>query len=223
MKLVIISDTHEQQELIQVPDGDVLIHCGDWTNRGYSFAMEKFLDWFAAQPHQHKMFIAGNHEISLDGRNKKAALEMLCEYTDKDSNLHYLENSSVILDGIKFYGSPATPFFCNWAFNFQRGKDIAIEWAKIPDDVNVLITHGTSYGILDMVVDDYSNQGRDLHQGCEELAKRIANLKQLKLHCGGHLHTDGGKTVNINGVHYVNASICTEAYKPTNKPVVIEI
>jgi predicted phosphodiesterase len=223
MKLVVISDTHDMHSKISVPDGDTLIHCGDWTNRGDPFAIEKFLDWFSSQPHKKKMFIAGNHELSLDGLRSKAVLSFIKEYTDKDSNLHFLHNSSVVIDGLNFYGSPATPFFCNWAFNFHRGKDIAAEWKKIPDNVNVLITHGPSYGILDLVKDNISNKGRDLHQGCEELAKRIKELKELKLHCCGHLHTDGGKYQKVNGITYVNAAICTENYQPTNLPVEIEI
>jgi len=224
VKLVIISDTHEQHEHVQVPEGDVLIHCGDWTHRGDPVAIEKFLNWFSAQPHKHKVFIAGNHELSLEGRSKDAAFEFIkSEYTDKNSNLHFLHNSSVVIEGLNFYGSPATPFFCNWAFNFQRGKDIAIEWKKIPDNVNVLITHGPSYGILDMVEDNSSNRGRDLHQGCKDLAERISFLRELELHCCGHLHTDGGKYQKVLGVTYVNAAVCTERYQPTNLPVEIEI
>lgn len=223
MKCVIISDTHEKHAKINLPEGDTLIHCGDWTNRGDSFAIEKFLDWFSSQPHKNKIFIAGNHELTLESRVKNLAFSLIKEYTDKDSNLHFLHNSSVVIDGLNFYGSPSTPYFCGWAFNFHRGKDIAAEWKKIPDNVNVLITHGPSYGILDLVEDTVSNKGRDLHQGCKDLAERISFLRDLELHCCGHLHTDGGKYQKVKGVTYVNAAICTESYQPTNLPVEIEI
>lgn len=223
LKIVAISDTHELHNQVKVPAGDVLVHSGDWTNRGDMLAVKKFLDWFSGHPHQHKVFIAGNHELSLDSAGKHSILKVIQEYTDNDKNLHYLQNSGVNIEGLNFYGSPATPFFCNWAFNFQRGKDIAAEWAKIPDNTNVLITHGPSYGTLDLVEDTASNVGRDLHQGCEDLAKKIKDLKELKLHCCGHLHTDGGKQVTINGVTFVNGAICTEQYKPTNSPVIVEL
>jgi len=223
VKLVIISDTHTMHHHVKVPEGDVLVHCGDWTNRGELHSIASFLDWFALQPHKHKVFIAGNHELSLEGYARKESLKLIHSYTNTIDNFHYLENSSVVIEGLNFYGSPATPWFCNWAFNFQRGKDIAAEWKKIPDNVNVLITHGPSYGILDMVQDSGSNKGRDLHQGCKDLAERISFLRELELHCCGHLHTDGGKYQKVLGVTYVNAAVCTERYQPTNLPVEIEI
>jgi len=220
MKLVAISDTHQKHGFIQVPDGDVLIHCGDWTNQGTLESITNFLDWFTQLPHQHKIFIAGNHELTLDSPNKKAR-KLLNKYIGDD--VHYLYNSEVIIDDVKFYGSPSTPFFYNWAFNFHRGKDIAAEWAKIPDDVNVLITHGPPYGILDLVENNIANMGRDLHQGCKDLSDRISQLKQLRVHVFGHLHTDGGKSAEVDGVIYGNAAICTERYLPYNKPIVIEL
>jgi predicted phosphodiesterase len=219
LKIVAISDTHSYHRQVNVPDGDLLIHCGDISHRGELDIIKDFSLWLKDLPHKNKIVIFGNHEVGMrHGSKRLDAIEMIT-----DAEAYYLENSSVIIDGLKFYGSPATPRFYDWEWNFNRGKDIAIEWAKIPDDVNVLITHGTSHGILDMVQDIPSNYGRDLHQGCEELAKRIKDLKDLKFHVGGHLHTDGGKSVNINGVIYANAAICTENYNPTNKPIVVEI
>jgi predicted phosphodiesterase len=223
MKLSIISDTHELHHNVKVPEGDILIHCGDWTNRGEAPAFDRFLTWFAGQPHKHKVFIAGNHELTLEGDSRESALNVIKEYTNKHSNLHFLENSSINIEGLNFYGTPTTPYYFGWAFNFQRGKDIAAEWKKIPDNVNVLITHGPSYGILDLVENSVANIGRDLHQGCQDLADRISNLKELKLHCCGHLHTDGGKKVEVNNIIYVNAAICTERYQPINNPVVVDL
>jgi len=219
MKLVIISDTHSFHRKINVPDGDILIHCGDITNRGELSIMKDFSNWLKELPHKNKIVVFGNHEVGMSkGPKRLDAVGMITE-----ADAYYLENSEIIIDGVKFYGSPATPRFYDWEWNYNRGKDIAREWAKIPNDVDVLITHGQSYGILDLVQNTLSNAGRDLHQGCEDLAAKIAELKQLKLYCGGHLHTDGGKSENVNGVIYVNASICTEQYYPINKPVVVEI
>ena len=218
MKLVIISDTHSFHRKINVPDGDTLIHCGDITNKGELSLIKDFSSWLKELPHKNKIVIFGNHEIGMRFGDKRLdAIEMITEAA------FYLENSSIVIDGIKFYGSPATPHFYDWEWNYNRGKDIAAEWKKIPDNVNVLITHGPSYGILDLVEDSGANKGRDLHQGCKDLAERISFLKELKLHCFGHLHTDGGKSANVNGIHYVNAACCTESYNPTNPPVVIDL
>jgi len=221
MKIIAISDTHEMHSSVQVPDGDILIHCGDWTNRGEIPAIHKFLEWFVAQPHQHKVFIPGNHELGLVGEGRDRAFRLIGQYVSKD--VHFLLNTSVTIEGLKFYGSPATPYFFGWAWNYQRGKDIAIEWEKIPNDVNVLITHGPPYGILDMVENTISNIGRDLHQGCHDLKNRISNLKDLKIHLFGHLHTDGGKQAEVNGVIHANCAICTERYKPYNPPIIIDL
>jgi len=220
MRIVAISDTHQQHNQITVPDGDILVHAGDWTNQGTLSAMRQFLEWFSAQPHPLKVFIPGNHEITLEAVNKKSAFDLIGEYTN--DKMHFLLNSSANIAGLRWFGAPSTPFYGGWAFNFQRGPDIAAEWAKIPDDVEVLITHGPPYGIQDLVEDNWENVGRDLHQGCEDLRARIKSLKNLKLHIYGHLHFGYGIQV-IDNIQFVNAAICTEKYQPTNKPIVIDL
>lgn len=222
MKLVVISDTHERhRELTNIPDGDVLIHCGDWTNKGSLVQIQGFLAWFTDQPHQHKIFIPGNHELSLDKNEASYGYAHTIVNDFTGANTHYLLDSSVTIDGVKFYGSPTTPWFYNWAFNVTRGDAIAKEWAKIPDDTNVLITHGPPYRILDMTEEDFSN--RDLNQGCKDLLKRLQDLNELKAHVFGHLHTDGGKQEKIGPTVFANAAMCDEKYHITRKPVEIEI
>src|SRR5574339_46789 len=151
-RIVAISDTHQLHEQVTLPAGDILVHCGDFTNRGTEGALKSFLTWFSSQPHEYKVFIPGNHEVGLDrgpGRQKK--LEIIKSFTDKDSKLVYLENSSAEVNGLKFYGSPVTPWFFDWAWNVHRGMAIASVWENIPDDTQVLLTHGPAYGILDLV------------------------------------------------------------------------
>lgn len=220
-KIVAISDTHQLHEHVTVPEGDVLVHCGDFTNRGTDAAFESFLTWFTAHPHEYKVFISGNHEEGLDkGATRPLKLNLIQRYLDKYPNLTYLENSSVIINGMKFYGSPITPFFFDWAWNVHRGPAIAGFWKDIPDDVQVLITHGPAYGILDLVEDITA---RDPHQGCADLLERVNNLKDLKLHLSGHLHHQGGQQTVVNGRIHANAAICNDRYKPVNKPIVVEI
>lgn len=212
-KLVIISDTHEKHDKIVLPEGDVLIHCGDFTFQGVSWKVEQFATWMKAQDFKHKICIAGNHELSFGNavKHRWQVIKMI-----EDAGITYLQDSSTEIDGIKFYGSPWTPFFFNWQFNLPRGEPLANKWKEIPEDTNVLITHGPPWGILDQTSDNGS-------QGCEELAIRVKQLSNLKLHCFGHLHQDGGKTVEIDGVKFVNAAICTDGYLPINPPQVIEL
>lgn len=220
-KIVAISDTHQLHSQVVVPDGDILVHCGDFTNRGTEAAFESFLTWFVNHPHEYKVFIPGNHEEGLDkGPGRLKRLEMINKFVDENFNLTYLENSSAIVNGLKFYGSPVTPWFFDWAWNTHRGPAIASVWENIPDDVQVLITHGPAYGILDLVKDA---QGRDTHQGCEDLLARINNLKDLKLHLSGHLHLQGGQQTIVNGRIHVNAAICDDAYHTVHAPVIVEI
>lgn len=135
-------------------------------------------------------------------------------------NMHYLEDSGVELDGVKFWGSPVQPEFYDWSFNRQRGAQIAAHWALIPDDTQVLITHGPAYGHLDAVV------RRDglIPQGCEQLRKTIDHrLKNLQAHIFGHLHYQGGQRYEKDRVIYVNAALVDERYAMTRDPQVIEI
>lgn len=219
MKILCISDTHCRHRYVEMPDLsdiDVLVHSGDITGRGELDTLKDFAEWFSAFPVKHKICIFGNHEVGFQhGKKRPKALKIL-----KDNDINYLENSSIVIDNLKFYGSPVTPFFYNWEWNYNRGKQIAEQWAKIPNDVNILVTHGPPHGILDLVT---NSQGRDPHQGCEELAKRLPEFINLKCHIFGHLHFNGGKQEQINGVQYVNAAMLNDSYLLVNKPQIIEI
>lgn len=222
MKIVVISDTHEQEERVNLPEGDILIHSGDWTYKGAIPAMEKFLTWFSNQSHTYKIFIAGNHELGLDaGPAREAKQELIKSFCDKNSNLFYLEESGINIDGINYYGSPTTPWFHSWAFNVSRGPEIAKKWALIQEDTNVLITHGPPYGILDFVENEC---GEYEHKGCEELRKKVDSMqKHLKLHIFGHLHLKGCTKMELNDTIFANAAICDEDYNVRRTPLVIEI
>lgn len=210
MKIVCISDTHEQEDQLNLPEGDVLVHAGDITYRGDIGPLSKFRYWLKAQPFKHKIVISGNHDFCFQNRNHDIAVKLV-----EEAGAIYLQDSGVVIDGVSFWGSPWQPWFHNWAFNLMRGKSIAAKWALIPDDTQVLITHGPMKNILDKV------PGGD-NVGCEELAARINNLKELRAHICGHIHYGYG-LMEIANIQFVNAASCTEAYKPTNPPIVIEL
>jgi Icc-related predicted phosphoesterase len=217
LRIVAISDTHRQHRKLEIPDGDVLVHCGDITMNGELSTIEDFSDWLSGLPHKNKLIISGNHDWCFQREHqKKQAVDLI------NKSATYLQDSSVVIDGIKFYGSPWQPRFHNWAFNLSRGEDIAKVWRTIPDDVNVVLTHGPVYGILDeaprysFAVEGYENVG------CQDLFERVLELPNLKLHCAGHIHSAYGHKIE-HGINFVNASSCNEQYQAVNKPIVIDI
>ena len=216
MKLVCISDTHGKHRQLDLPPGDVLIHAGDWTG-GQDIAFvetEDFLSWFEDQPHEHKILIAGNHEVTVE-RQYKFFTELLESYP----SITYLHNSETVINGIKFYGSPYSNEFYNWAFMEHEFKLQDI-WDMIPDDTNVLITHGPAYGCNDRV---NNHHGADPHVGSQSLHYRKLELgNSLKAHISGHIHEAYGITTT-GDILNICASILNEHYKLVNKPIVVDI
>jgi len=208
MKIVIISDTHTHLNP-HLPLGDILVHAGDFTSTGTPAQVNQFLQWFSAQPHRHKIFIAGNHDRLFEDAPEQAA-QLLAEYP----NLIYLQDSAIQVEGINFWGSPWQPEFNDWAFNLRRGGPRLREaWNRIPIDTDVLITHGPPHGILDQV------RGGP-HLGCEELKIRLAAVKP-KVHVFGHIHDGFGVAWDESRL-YLNASQLNEEYRPVNRPIEVE-
>jgi Icc-related predicted phosphoesterase len=205
-----ISDTHEQEEDLVLPEADILFHCGDITYRGKPRAIANFANWLKAQPHRYKVVIFGNHDLCGENEDREVCLDML-----REAGAIYLENSAVEIEGVKIYGSPVQPWFYDWAFNVRRGPEIAAVWARIPDDTQVLLTHGPPYDILD-------ETKRGDKPGCEDLLRRIWQLKQLRIHAFGHIH-EGYGVLEKNGVKFINAAVCNAQYAPVNPPIVVEI
>ena len=207
MKLVCCSDTHNRHRLYTTPPGDVLIFAGDMMTDGYRpHEVRDFNEWLGDQPQTRKVVIAGNHdrlfESSIRGQ------ELL-------TNATYLENSGTTIDGVTFWGSPAQPEFYNWAFNYARGEEIDRIWKRIPCNIDVLITHGPPFGILDWT----KPGGASL--GCQDLKIKVSEIKP-KLHVFGHIHGGYGE-YNGGTTHFVNASLLNEAYQPVNQPIVVDL
>ena len=209
-RIVCLSDTHNCHEQIAVPDGDILIHAGDATIRGTIEEIVFFNEWFANLPHPHKILVAGNHDWLFETSNHLAR-------TLLDSSIHYLQDSAVEIENLKIYGSPWQPRFFDWAFNLMRGTELAKKWKLIPNDIDVLITHGPPHGILDEVINKYSTE----NTGCEELRQRVEAIRP-KLHVFGHIHCCYGTAEKFN-VTFVNASNCDENYMPENPPSLVQL
>jgi len=210
MKLCIISDTHMQHKHIGINkyEADVLIHCGDISGRGSVGAITEFLSWFKElDQFKHKIFIAGNHDWLFE-KNNSLARELVPD------NVIYLEDEEVIIDGVKFYGTPVQKIFCNWAFNRTEDK-MNEHWKAIPDDIDVLITHSPPYLILD-------NVPRSGGQGSPSLYKEVVERIKPKIHCFGHIHEGYGMKV-IEDTKFINASNLDGSYHAVNDPFIVEI
>ena len=197
MKILHLSDTHgAHRRLCNLPDADVVVHSGDFTMTGSEAEAIDFLNWFCDLPHKHKIFICGNHDACLYGANIDGL----------DSNVHYLCNSGVEIDGIKFYG---VPMFMEDCVSDRQEKF----YKNIPSDTDVLITHSPAYGILDF--DD------NINYGSEELLAKLPSLN-LKAHLFGHVHAQHG-TIEKNGTVFSNGAIMNGDYSNLQSPNIIEM
>lgn len=218
MKIVAISDTHMYHNKITIPKGDVLIHAGDYSRYGTRSDLIGFVEWLASLGHEHKIFIAGNHDQYLEGVNPVIVNKIIKNIVGEDSGITYLFDTSITIDGKKIYGSPWQPEFCNWSFQAPRGVEMAKKWNWIPHDTDILVTHGPPYGHGDFIPKDKRSVG------CIELLKKIIKV-QPYYHICGHIHEGYGRTRSdeVRITKFINASICDEGYKPTNKAWRLEI
>lgn len=209
-RIVAISDTHNKHSQVVVPECDILIHAGDFSMGGRASEVKSFLDWFSVQPAKHLVLIAGNHDLSFEN-SPEFKTRILGFYP----NINYLEDSAITLEGLKIYGSPFQPEFGNWAFNLPRGKALRDKWAQIPDDTNILVTHGPPMGILDTVSFD------GLQVGCLDLLERIDKLS-IRLHVFGHIHENHGRVKAKNTI-FSNVAIVDDRYRVVNQPMVFSL
>lgn len=210
MKLICISDTHSLHRRIpEIPDGDVLIHAGDCLGQGTLENIKDLNDWLGTLPHRYKIVIAGNHDWAFQETPKQARQAL--------NNAIYLEDSGIEIGGIRFWGSPWTPTFLDWAFMLDRGEQLCEKWALIPDNTDVLITHGPPKGIGDEANLGFKSQ----NVGCADLLARIQELA-LKAHIFGHIHEGYGE-YEQGQAKLINASTCNARYEPRNAPIVMNL
>lgn len=220
-RFVCFSDTHGLHHKIppeHQPEADVLLHAGDFTNSGELSQVKSFAQWLKEYPVKEKVVIAGNHDLSFDEDYCKTRLKKtsMCieAKTILQGSCRYLEDESVEVFGYRIYGSPWQPEFCDWAFNLPRGEALAKVWAKIPEQLDILMTHGPAYGILDQCQSG-------LRAGCEDLLKAIRK-RSVQVHLSGHIH-EGYGYEEVGKTFFMNASTCTFFYRPTNPPLLFDL
>lgn len=210
MKIVFFSDTHMKHSAIEIPSCDILVHCGDFTSLGNLDEAQQFCDFLSTIKCHHKIVIAGNHEFCFE----KAETKEQAEEIFKSAGVHYLNDSGVEINGIKFWGSPVQPAFASFAFNRKRGEEIKKHWDLIPPGTDVLITHGPPFGVLDS-----TRSGESV--GCKELMNKVKEISP-RVHAFGHIHEGYGELSN-DQTHFINASSVNSFYLPENNPVVVEL
>ena len=237
MKICCLSDLHGHYHYPELEEyinkSDVVVIAGDFSETYFSNNRSK-IRWertysrfendtleFLKSIRRPIVLVAGNHDYLLDrGKNPNAYYyeQLLKEIPD----LHYLNNSAVEVERKIFFGNPWTPFFLDWAFNYspnevEHEEQFNRGFLGCPDEVDVIVSHGPPKGILDETV-DFQNVG------CPYLRKVLdeRKYKNLKAVVFGHIHHSYGDR-ELDGVKFVNASICTENYDPINIPILIDI
>jgi Icc-related predicted phosphoesterase len=207
MRLVILSDTQGHHlELKTMPAGDILIHAGDLTNDGSHIEIQWFSRWMQEQPYRKKIVIAGNHDLAFqnDPYTSQAMLKKCV----------YLEHECKRTLGLKVFGSPWTSAFCQWAFMTNTDQEREALWSQIPSNLDILITHGPPYGILDKDV-------HKTHLGDRVLRKHVLRARP-KLHIFGHIHENYGFHTE-NGITFINAALCDNENRLAHAPIVYDL
>lgn len=188
-----------------MPDGDIFIHCGDALGRGSHQEMLVFNEWLGTLPHKHKIYVPGNHDLNLE-MNQPAAIKAM-------TNAVVLIDAFIEIEGLKIYGTPWTNQFGVWSF-MKADHKLEPTFSKIPEGLDILISHGPPYEILDA-----NDQG--ILCGSYSLQRAVFE-KKPRFHLFGHIHESSGiKT--IGETTYVNASVLDDRYVYIYPPKIIEI
>jgi Icc-related predicted phosphoesterase len=206
LRLVLLSDTHQRHREVEVPDADILIHAGDFTMLSKSMsAIADFNTWLGELPHRHKIIVPGNHEYFLEADPSRRSML---------TNAIVLINEGTEIERLRIWGTPITPLYSG-AFGLSSSNDRKQVYAQIPKDIDILITHGPPYGILDSV----SHTGP--HPGCRELFDAVVRVRP-KLHVFGHVHGAHG-ILHTNQTNFVNAALLGSNGDLNQVPVLVRI
>eukprot|EP00929_Paragymnodinium_shiwhaense_P113855 TRINITY_DN82144_c0_g1_i1.p1 TRINITY_DN82144_c0_g1~~TRINITY_DN82144_c0_g1_i1.p1 ORF type:complete len:338 (-),score=29.56 TRINITY_DN82144_c0_g1_i1:39-1052(-) len=231
VRCVAISDTHSQHWELKVPPGDILLHAGDFSMYGEAEEVADFNAWLGTLPHKHKIVIAGNHDFTFDEdwceQPENAAFwgkgvgQDLGDHDTREqirrllTNCTYIQDELVHVQGLRIYGTPVQPPLPghSWAFSKEQEDRIAA-FQEIPEDLDILLTHGPPYGHCDTTLNGRS-------YGCQDLLDSIQQV-QPRFHVFGHIH-DGYGVSEEGETTCINASSCTSLYHPYHDPIVFDV
>jgi len=198
--------------------GDLLIIAGDLTASDDPLQFIRFLNWLDKQKYKKKIFIAGNHDMTLEKNG--------CPTNTLPPNTEYLCDSGTEYEGLKIWGSPWTPTFTGVnprCTAFMKHDDALFdEWQKIPMKTDILITHGPAYSILDGVPTEYD--GTLYHTGSHSLYGYLNYVERPQYHIFGHIHEAHGQeeyfcAYNNKMMRSINCSFVNGKYAPVNRAI----
>eukprot|EP00466_Bigelowiella_natans_P013018 jgi/Bigna1/53476/estExt_Genewise1Plus.C_200036 len=228
VRFVCISDTHNDHKRIKVPDGDVLLHAGDFTKFGTEKEIFEFNRWLGTLPHRHKIVVSGNHDLTMDtGFYDREWRKWHDEKQDSVkakaflTNCRYLENEGIEIDGVRVFATPNMPKDSGrlWAWN-RSSHHLSEFWEKklVPQmgKVDVLLTHSPPRGVLDRCWSGHRVGSRPLLAGLRRLKPKFCVF--------GHIHEDYGvKVEEVSGTVCINAASCTMLGAARHEPIVFDI
>jgi len=220
MKVWFISDTHCEHLQLRIPNNiDLVIHCGDESNSGDAYQNEPeaklFFEWYSALDIPTKIFSPGNHSTAIE--------QGLIRSSDYP-NVKFLIHDQTEWKGLKIFGSPYTPEFYNWSYMKPR-SELEVVWQSIPDDIDILITHGPPKGIRDVTKD--FDTGEPVHVGSKSLRTHVETRIKPMVHTFGHIHDEKAiqnfGTTSQNGIQFINCSSCDLSGRLKNHGIILDI
>lgn len=221
VRVVIVSDTHGREPWL--PDGDVLLHCGDilTEDRGVGAAsngycggagarkLRRFNSWLAGLPHPHKVVIAGNHDATCADLGVDGVRALLPACT-------YLCDAGVVLpNGLAVYGSPVS--VGGTANNAFQEPSHAAAAARVADGL------GRWCRAEGAAVDVVMLHGPPPRQLRQRLSSGAVGGVAPSVVCYGHLHNGYGMQPADSGTAFVNAAIVDGAYAALHRPIVVDV
>lgn len=191
-KIIVVSDSHNKHNEIDIPSGNdegILIHCGDFTNNGTKEELDNFYTWFKNLKFKHKILIPGNHDKNFYENSEK--FKDIC---------HVLNDNLITINGLKIWGSGKTIHTEGFikGYNQYTKEEIKEYWNNIPMGLDILITHGPPYGILDKNIFGIS--------AGDPVLLDVLKTKVPRYHFYGHIH-EGHGVSNYGETVCVNASL----------------
>jgi Icc-related predicted phosphoesterase len=219
MKIWFISDTHNEHSGLSIPEVDLVIHCGDESTHGNAFMNEpearKFFDWYSVLNIETKLFVPGNHSTAVEQGLIRA---------EDYPGIRFLIHDQIEVRGLKIFGSPYTPRFHDWSYMKKRGQ-LDLVWQSIPDDIDILVTHGPPKGVLDLTRDIESKA--IVQVGCIALRRHVEERIKPKIHAFGHLHDETGicnyGMFTRGATQFINCSCCNLASQLKNNGFAVEV
>eukprot|EP01062_Namystynia_karyoxenos_P074839 TRINITY_DN7187_c0_g1_i1.p2 TRINITY_DN7187_c0_g1~~TRINITY_DN7187_c0_g1_i1.p2 ORF type:complete len:274 (+),score=71.70 TRINITY_DN7187_c0_g1_i1:99-824(+) len=219
LRLVILSDTHTKHGQIELPDGDVLLHAGDFTYFGGAEHWQSFNAWLGQLQGRYaaRVVTCGNHE-GHEGRGGP-----LRDLTAAQVSQRLPNATHVLIDGaaevavrqdvrpLRIYGAPWQPQWCGTGYHREDGD---LRWPGLERGIDIAVTHSPPYGHGD------ASHG----QGSHTLMRKIAAAAPL-VHCFGHVHEGGGYQKQHERTLFVNAACCggRTGYDLVRGPTVVDV